>query len=161
MALNYRALTEEDISRLSILPAGEHEFYISQVEQKKSKGGLDKNGQPKKIYDMLELKLKVFNEMGNERQITDWVLIVDSEDSMGFKLRHLAATCNLLDKYESNTLDARDFPGKHGVVKIGVRDYVNEYGEKKKSNSVIDYVKPLKQEPKATNDFVDDDIPNF
>lgn len=144
MALNYRVFSEEDLSRLSVLAAGEYDFYVGTIEEKKSKGGIDKNGNIKKIYDMLEVTLKILNsETGAERQVKDWVMIVQDDEPMGFKLRHLASTCGLLDKYHAQTLETRDFLGKHGVVKIGVRDYVDQYGEKKKQNSVIDYVKAV------------------
>ena len=86
MALPYKPLTEHDIDRLRCLPAGEHEFYVSMVEQTKSKGGIDKNGNHKKIYDMLAVTLKILLPTGGERPVKDWVLIVPDEDAMGFKL---------------------------------------------------------------------------
>jgi hypothetical protein len=163
MALPYKPLTEADIDRLRCLPAGEHEFYVSEVAQTKSKGGIDKNGNVKKIYDMLAITLKIIIPTGGERAVKDWVLIVPDEDPMGFKLRHFAATCNLLDKYEAGVLEAYDFAGKHGVVKLAMQDFTDQKtGEVKKINAVVDYIKPKLQ--MVSNNFdagkpFDDDIP--
>lgn len=164
MALNYRRFSEEDLSRLSILIAGEYDFYVSEIISKKSKGGLDKDGNQKKIYDMLEVTLKIINSSGSERQLKDWIMIVQDEEPMGFKLRHFAATCGLIHKYDDGTLDTRDFFNKHGKVKIGVRDYTDQYGERKKQNSVIDYIKPVKTNDASmpqSDEFFNDDVPNF
>lgn len=163
MALNYKRMTEEDFSRLSVLEAGEYQFYVGTVEEKQSKGGHDKHGQPKQIYDMLEVNLHVIGLSGAERKVKDWVLVVANEDAMGFKLRHFADTCGLIDRYDAGILEARDFLGKHGIVKISIRDYTDKYGEKKKQNSVVDYLKPLhaKDAAKAPADgeFFNDEIP--
>ena len=161
MALPYKPLTEEDVTRLRCLPAGEYDFYVAEVLQQKSKGGYDKNGNIKKIYDMLAVTLKIILPSGGERQVKDWVLIVPDEDPMGFKLRHFAATCGLLDKYESGTLDEDDFSGKHGIVKLAMQDFTDKQtGEVKKVNAVIDYVKPkFKLAPIDQGKPFDDDIP--
>jgi len=161
MTLAYKPLSEHDIERLRCLPAGEHEFYVSELLQTKSKGGMDKNGNPKKIYDMLAVTLKILLPTGGERQVKDWVLIVPDEDAMGFKLRHFAATCGLLDKYEAGTLDAHDFAAKFGIVKLAVQDFIDQKtGELKKVNAVVDYIKSkVKLEPTSQGKPFDDDIP--
>lgn len=154
MALNYRSLTESDLIRLSVLQPGEYCFYVTGIAEEKSKGGKDKNGNDKKIYDMLVVDLLIVNENGRERKLKDWILLVEDEDTMGFKLRHFASTCGLIVKYENNTLEAKDFVGKQGTAKVGVQDYIDQHGEKKKRNIVIDYVKSINLT--ASNDLNDD-----
>lgn len=154
MALNYRSLSQADEIRLSVLQPGEYCFIVVGISQERSKGGTDKNGQQKKIYDMLVVDMVVVNENGRERKLRDWILLVEDEDTMGFKLRHFASTCGLIVKYESNTLEAKDFLGRQGTAKIGVKDYIDQHGEKKKQNMVIDYVKSI--DLKNDQEFNDD-----
>lgn len=161
MALNYRALTNEDEKRLSVLAAGQYPFSVDEIKLDKSKGGIDKDGKPKPVYQMLVASLKILNENGQERTLRDWILLVDAEDRMGFKFRHFSHTCGLIDKYEAHTITLTDFRGKHGVCKIGVREYIDEFGEKKLQNSVIDYIKAANHPQKSSNDFLDDEIPSF
>lgn len=161
MALNYRPVSEEEILMSSVLPAGQYEFVIDKITEEKSKGGTDKNGNPKKIFDMLVVELRIYNSAGAERKIKDWVILDD--EVMAFKFRHLASTLGMLDKYESKTLTIQDLVGKHGVVKLGIKDFIDQYGEPKKSNGVVDYMKraspanDLHVEP----GFIDSDIPDF
>ncbi len=156
MALNYRTFSEDDINSMKILAQGDYQFYIDSVKEMKSAGGIDKNGNPKKIYDMLELSLKIVTDRG-ERQVRDWIMIIQDDEPLAFKLRHLASTCGLIEKYDSGMLDARDFMGKHGTARIGQKEYTDKYGEVKKLNNVLDYVKA--SQSKAEIDEFNDDIP--
>ncbi len=130
MALAYKVLTEEQDKMRNLVPAGQYAFLITKVEEKRTKNGK---------YDMLELSLSLWDIDGRERKLRDWVVLMDEMD---WKLRHLAATCGLLDRYEDQLLEARDFMDKKGVVKIGLKDSQNEFGEMIKTNSVVDYIKP-------------------
>jgi hypothetical protein len=159
MTLSYRPLTKEDVARINeslLLPKGQYTFYVENISQQKSQGGIDKKGNPKKIYDMLVVNLRVSCNDGDTKSLRDWVMIVDSDDTMGFKLRHFAEACGLLDKYEAKTLKATDFMNKNGVVKIGIRESTDQFGDKVKQNSVMDYVKP---NPSNESNFFNDDIP--
>jgi hypothetical protein len=165
MALKYKVLSDEDIATLRCLPKGDYDFYVAEISERKSRGGLDKNGKPKKIYDMLEVKLKIVLADNTERQVRDWIMLVDEDDAMGFKLRHFAMTCGLLTKYQAHTLEVHDFLEKHGKVKLTVKDYTDgQTGELMKSNSVVDYIKPLPSNTPIENGVdpgkpFDDDIP--
>lgn len=160
MALNYRVLTQEDMDRMSVIPVGEYKFTVTSISLEKSKGGVDKHGQPKKIYDMLVANLRIDNEAGFSRPVKDWILLVESEEPMGFKLRHFANTCGLLEKYEGQTLEARDFMNKSGTLRIGIREYIDNQGEVRKQNTVLGYVKRKDGEAAVQNDndFFNDDI---
>lgn len=162
MALNYHPITAEQEKKLSVIEKGEYDFYVKECKQERSKGGLDKEGKQKPVYDMVVPKLMIMDNLGRERPVTDWVLVVPAEDRMGFKLRHFAISCGLEERYLNGSLSAQDFIGKHGVVKIAIRDAVDKNGEKYLTNSVVDYMKPLENAPKKSNDdFLDDDIPAF
>jgi uncharacterized protein DUF669 len=145
-------MSEEDDLNRNILEKGEYPFHVETIELKSTKS---------KLNLMLELKLSVMGNDGKVVKVKDWV-VIDMEE-MAWKFRHFAYTCGLADKYEAKTLEARDFLGKHGVVKLSIRDYEQD-GEQRKANAVADYIKPgeAKGNPQPANsgsDFVDDDIP--
>lgn len=154
MALNYLPHTEEDLSRLNVLDPGEYPFVVTSVDEGATKGGTDLDGNPKKTHSMLIVNLKVASPIHGDRLVKDWVVLFDQENPMAFKFRHFAHSCGLIKKYEDKMLEAKDFLNKKGIVKIGMKDWTNQYGEKKKQNSVLDYVKSAQQ----NNDFISDDI---
>jgi hypothetical protein len=53
------------------------------------------------------------------------------------KLKHAAAACGLLDKYETGSLPASDFRGKRGRLKLAVEKGKNGYADR---NVVADYL---------------------
>lgn len=148
MALSYKRWTEEEDSMRNVLDKGEYPFRVRTISK-----GMTKSGQ----YEMLTVELGVMDNVGREWTVKDWVVIMDE---MGWKLRHFAATCGIIEKYDSDTLEAADFMGKNGVVRITIRDYEDKEGEIRKSNAVVDYIKPGKAKISApANDFIDDEIP--
>ncbi len=149
MALRYTRMTEEQDQMRNLLPKGEYPFCVKAITEKKTKNG---------AHDMLEVELGVLSDEGREITLKDWIVLMDE---MGWKLRHFAATCGILDRYDDEILEARDFLGKNGVVKIVIGDYEKD-GEVRKTNRVGDYVKPLQGNPAqkpVTLDGVDGDIP--
>lgn len=131
MTLQYNIWTEEqDLSR-NLIQAGIYGFKVVNIIRKLTAKG---------NYEMLEVDLQLVDKSGLDKRLRDWIIIMDT---MGWKLRHFAATCGLLEKYESGTLDSRDFMGKSGSVKVGVVDKKDEHkvptGEK--TNKVLDYLK--------------------
>lgn len=154
MALAYHKLTEQEDQMRNVLPKGEYPFHIKTIEQKPTKS---------KANTMLEVELSVLDNNGRSVTVKDWV-VIDMEQ-MAWKFRHLAATCGLMDSYEADTLETYHFLGKHGVVKLSIREYEQD-GEIRKANAVVDYVKPGQAKgnmdsQKNDNDFIDDDIPNL
>lgn len=148
MALPYTRMTDEEDKMRLVLPAGEYPFAILSVEQKKTKAGDN---------EMLCLELIAFDINGRERKVKDWVVFMDS---FMWKFKHLCETCGLKDKYDENLVEAKDFLGKHGIVKLSVADY-EKNGDIMKVNKVVDYVTTNKLNTVAqnsSNDFKDDDI---
>lgn len=158
MALSYRKLTaEEDLMR-NVLPDGDYPFSIEEIIEKKTKGGLDKDGKEKVINPMLELHLSVLDINGREKKMRDWV-ILDGE--MAHRFRHLCESTGLLEKYDNLTVTARDLLGKNGVAKLKSKEFIDNNGETRKGNYVVDYVKPGSyiNKPAEVNFNIDDDIP--
>lgn len=145
MALQYKKITEQEDQMRHLLEKGEYPFHVKSIKEGKTKNNK---------YDMLTLDIAVMDINGREITVKDWVVLMDE---MAWKLRHLAATCDVLNLYDDNLLQSKDFLGKNGVVKLGIREYENEEHEKRLVNYVIDYIKP--DCAKKSDSFLDDDIP--
>ncbi len=154
MSLAYKRITAEQDKMRNVFEKGEYPFSVKSCEQKPTKSGQNQ---------MLVVELSVMNDEGRSITVTDWIML--DMENFEFKLRHFAATTGLLDSYDADTLDARDFLGKHGVAKLSIAEYEKD-GEIIKCNRVGDYVKPgcaKGNQVKTENDtsFFDDDIPNM
>lgn len=152
MALAYSYVSAEQDAMRNVLDKGEYAFQVKSIAEKPTKSGNN---------HQLEVEISIVAN-GRENTLRDWVL-TDHEE-MGWKLRHFAATCGLIQRYDNKTLEARDFLGKNGICKLAVKEYEKD-GEKMKGNSVVDYIKPrekFESLPLKTNgNFMDDQIPNF
>ncbi len=122
--MKFAPKTEKEVAEEGLLPRGEYGFEVVSAENKISRAN----------NEMIELKLNIFDEHGDARSIFDYLL-----ESMARKLRHAAEACGLLTEYESGDLDALDFVGKSGTLKIGIqKDKTGQYPDK---NVVTDYVR--------------------
>jgi hypothetical protein len=158
--LDYTPFTEAELESFGLLPKGDYKFKVLECTQGTSKGGFDKDGNQKRIYKMLTVKILIDNN-GENIVLKDWVLLISDKERMGFKFRHFAATCGLEQEYMDKKLKASDFLGKVGTVKVVLKESSDEYGTKFKQNSIQDYVKPLNaSDASNASDFKDDDI-NF
>src|SRR5258708_7923579 len=107
MRATYRKITDEEDKMRNLFEKGEYPFTIKTCTAKRCKNG---------INQMFVIEASYTNHEGRSNLITDWV-ILDME-GMEWKLRHLAATCGLLDKYEADTLEDVDFVNKRGTGKL-------------------------------------------
>ena len=81
---------------------------------------------------MIELKVKISRPDGASRVIPDYLV-----EKRADKLKHAAAACGLLDKYETGSLPASDFRGKRGRLRLTVEKGKNGYPPR---NVVADYL---------------------
>lgn len=149
--MQFKPKTEREIAEMNLLPKGEYSFEICQSDETVSKA----SGMP-----MLVITLKLYDQNLHAcGRVTDYLL-----ESMAHKLRHAAYGCGIGDKYETGTIQASDFRGLTGMVKIGIQqDKAGKYPDK---NVVVDYVLPKEGavQPAAKpfgsfNAFEDQDIP--
>lgn len=153
MALSYKVWSQQEDETRNIIEKGEYQFIVKDIKRTLTKKG---------NYEMLVVDLELLDNLGRVRKLKDWIVLMDE---MGWKLRHFAASCGLLEQYESQTLDTQHFLNREGVVKISVGDQKDEHGQLTglKQNSVADYIKPenVKVAQQKTNDdsFIEDDIP--
>lgn len=123
--------TEKEIEEMNLWPAGEYGFEIFEAKDTISKVKPDGTGG----NEMIELKLKVFNNEGGYKILSDYLLDIDS---MAFKIRHACDACGLIDRYEAGQITANDFIGKTGYLKLRVqKDKAEKYPDK---NTVQDYI---------------------
>lgn len=121
--MRFQPKSEKEIAEMNLWPAGEYGFEIVQSLNNISKSG----------NEMIELKVKVYNDDGGYKLITDFLL-----ESLAYKLRHAAEVCGLLSQYEAGELDANDFIGKTGTVKLKIqKDKNGQYPDK---NVIADYI---------------------
>jgi hypothetical protein len=124
--MQFRPRTEKELAESRLMAKGVYDFEIVDALERTSKS----SGKP-----MIELKVKVTRPDGTARFITDYLLEQRAE-----KLRHAAAACGVLDRYEEGSLSNSDFHQKRGKLKLGVeKDKTRTYPDK---NVVIDYLPP-------------------
>ncbi len=115
-------LARESAARLC-LPPGVYDCEVLEAEDAISKAG----------NEMIAMVLAVYDSEGQQRKVRDWLL-----ESVAYKLRHACETFGLAEKYEAGELEAGDFIGRPGRVKLKVTKDPN-YPDK---NSVADYEVP-------------------
>jgi hypothetical protein len=121
--MNFKPCSEKEIADRKLWAKAVYPFEILGAAEKVSQSG----GNP-----MIELKVKVFGPDNSARVMTDYLVAKRAE-----KLRHAAATCGLLDKYERGSLTDSDFRAKRGKLKLGIEKGKNGYPDR---NVVVDYV---------------------
>lgn len=122
--MKFTPKSEKELAEDNLLPLGTYDFEIVDAEEKTSKAG----------NDMIVIKHHIFDSNGNPRIIFDYLM-----EQLAYKLRHAADACGLLDHYESGALEASDFKGKTGKLKLTIQKSKDpQYADK---NVVADYVK--------------------
>jgi len=148
MALSYKRMTEEQDKMRNVFEKGEYPFTVKAITEKPCKN---------QVNTMLVVELEVMNHEGRVKRIPDWI-VLDMED-MQWKFRHFADSCGLIDLYDAENLQAKDFLGKNGVAKITIDEYEKD-GEIFKNNKVADYIKSGKVKSHNDKDaFIDDPLP--
>lgn len=146
--MTYTPKSEEQLAKEGLLPDGEYDYEVVGTDDKNSKAG----------NPMFTLKLHVFDVDGRACPLTDYIALGSNFGER--KLRHAADASNILDKYESGNMVAKDFMGTTGKLKLKSQDGDADFPLPK--NVVKDYVKRLRQgtsTPPASSPVEDDEIP--
>jgi len=149
--MRFTPKSNEELQEMNLIKEGVYAFEIVNAVNKTSKAG----------NEMIELNLKVYDNLGIEKFLFDYLL-----ESMPFKLKHFAETAGLLEKYEAGNLSAEDCMYKCGQVQIytqksnngysdksAVKDYMVDVSEKYKEDNIT------KSHDAPVNEFIDDKIP--
>ena len=150
MALQYHMWSEEEINSRNVCEEGEYQFSLTAATKKKTKGGIDINGNEKPIRDMLELEFEFFDNNGVTKKTRDWIVFMEGMD---WKLRHLADCIGKLDLYESGVLDVQHLMNGKGSFRLGIKEQLDKDNVKKKVNFVNAYVKKSNCSAKLDQDI--------
>ena len=148
--MKHQALSEEEIAKSGLLPAGVYDFTIVEANEYTNDKGTE----------VIKLKLNVFEPDGSARVMLDWVTA-----SYAKKFKHLHDACGLLDLYAKGDTKPEDLINKSGKLSLGVGEpYTDKNGNERINNTVVDYVKKdnLSTYTKAASmpqDVLDDEIP--
>lgn len=131
--MHFKPKTENDIARERLRPDGEYPFTVYSAIEKVSKAG----------NPMIVVELDVFDPMGNQFSVTDYLM-----ESMAFKLRHFCYGIGLSAEYDNGTLEAAAIVGRSGSLKLSFQEANGNFPPK---NVVKDYIKePSGSAPKQT-----------
>lgn len=145
--MQFKSKTEKEINDENLWPAGNYAFQIAKAEDALSKSARERGeSEP----NMIKLTLNIYNDDGRCMVAFDYLM-----EAMLYKLLHCAQACELEGKYNAGVLDAIDFEGKTGTLKLVVQKGNDQYPNDK--NSVSDYV--VKKEAPALAEVISDDIP--
>lgn len=143
--------TEDQIRTESLIDPGIYDFEVVKCEEKVSKSG----------NEMLKLTLRVWDMMGREHTVFDYLM-----DSIAYKVKHFCDTVGLEEAYNAGGFKPEECQGRSGKAKIGIKE--DKTGVYPPNNSVLDYVGGAKltlvkqiEKPKEDDipGFDDDDIP--
>lgn len=121
--MRFTPRTEEEVQQYKLIEPGVYSFEVVGAQDKFSRAGTE----------MIELKLKVWDNNGKERLVFDYLL-----EALDYKVRHFCYATGIGTKYEDGTLQAEDCFFKTGKVDIYIaKDKTGKYPDK---NAVKDYV---------------------
>ncbi len=119
--MNFEPKTKEQIEDEKLWPKGEYGFEIVEAKEAKSKAG----------NEMFEIRVRVSDDDGASRVLTDYLLPKRAE-----KLYGCCAALGLLNKYNSGVLSHDDFVGGKGKLLLAVEKGKNGYRPR---NVIEDY----------------------
>ena len=122
-AMQFAPKSAQEIAASKLFARGTYAFQVMDATEKVSKRAGNQ---------MIELRLRVTDDKGQSRSLTDYLVATQVE-----KLRHAALACGLLSKYEAGSLSDTDFRGLKGKLRIGIEKGKNGAADR---NIVADYV---------------------
>jgi hypothetical protein len=144
--MQFQPKAEDEVKRaFAPIPKGTYDFEVLEASDEVSAKG----------NDMIKVNIAIWQGDKVLCRVFDYLL-----PSMEAKLRHACDACGLLDRYQSGSLQAVDFIGRAGKVRIKIKKETDQYPAK---NEVEDYVcRPAKSLGSQTKDappLTDDDCP--
>jgi len=138
--MKLQPMTDQEISRLNLIDAGQYQASIIESTEGPSRAG----------NDMFTLKLKVCVDTGKERTLTDWLM-----PSFPKKLKQACVACGLEDNYQAGEVQAKDFLFKNVIIDVVIAP--DNKGED--VNRITGYSrKAMTVGQRASNEFVDSDL---
>jgi hypothetical protein len=121
--MEFNPCNEQELADRKLLPKGDYDFEVLDAWEKTSEAG----------NPMVEVKVRVSrNGSGLTRVLPDYLHAKRPE-----KLRHFCAACQLMEEYETGSLNEDDFKGKRGRLRLAVERGRNGYASR---NVIEDYL---------------------
>lgn len=143
--MKFAPKSENEIKSMLLMQPGQYKYTVASATNAISKSG----------NEMIKLVLSIWDEMGLEHHIYDYLL-----EQMPMKLRHFCESSGLIDRYELGALDAENCVGKSGMLEIEIQQGTQKAdgGMYPDKNAVKDYLCVAKSNQFDESMF-DDNIP--
>lgn len=120
--MQFTPRSEEECKRaFEPIPKGEYDFEVLESTNETSKNG----------NEMIKINIAIWQGEKVLCRVFDYLL-----PKLEAKLRHACDSCGLLDRYQAGNIQAEDFVGRTGKVKIKIGKATEQYSAK---NEVEDY----------------------
>jgi hypothetical protein len=124
--MKYQPKSEKQFAEEGLFPPGIYDVEVIEAIDRPSKAG----------KEMVTLKLVVFNDVGAQRTVFDYMTFGSNFGER--KFRHAADCFGLIGLYETGDLSAADFQGKTGKAQIGQSKPTPQYPLP--NNIIADYI---------------------
>lgn len=154
--MRIKPLSEEEAAAQSadLWPNGTYDYEVREATEKESASG----------NEMVELEVWIYDQAGGRRLVFDYLV---STEKAAWKIRHFAASCGLLEQYNSGNLMANEMVGRTGKCQVGTQPAKDQYPAK---NIIREYTKAEQKNPaqahrpamarsKVPAGDIDDEIP--
>lgn len=149
--MQFKPKTEKEIREAQLWPKGEYDFRVQKAEMAIS-GERSKTPGTK----FIKLNVAVYNPDGAYRFVNGIL-----HPAMDAQLRHFCEVGNMIEKYETGTLEPEDCVGVEGRLKLKIKDAQGDYPAK---NEISDFIPARKAEqkiePKGTGTSLKHTNPN-
>lgn len=149
--MQFKPKTEKEIREAQLWPKGEYDFRVERAERAVS-GEQSKNPGT----EFIKLNLTIYNQDGAFRFVNGIL-----HPKMDAQLRHFCEVGNMIEKYETGTLEADDCVGVEGKLKLKIKEAQGDFPAK---NEITDFVTAKKAEqkiePKGTGTSLKHTNPN-
>jgi len=153
--MRFKPVTAEDAAKQEsgLWVDGVYDYEVVEAEEKISNSG----------NEMTELKVRVLDQSGDYKMLYEY--LVNTEKAQ-FKIRQFAASCGLLDAYETGSLMEGEMIGRTGQCEVGTQAAQGTYPAKNrvtrwmpKEGKPAMASRPANARAKSPAGNIDDEIP--
>lgn len=136
-------------ARYPLIPDGEYDFEVVEAAEAVSKAG----------NEMTKLTLKVWYDDGKTARVWDYLV---AGPKSTWKIKQFCEAVGLGDRYNTGEIQAIDFEGRQGRVKIATQEASGNYPAKNVVGEYVDNGEPVMPAPSnggRHQPIPDDEIP--
>jgi hypothetical protein len=149
--MRFNPMSDEEAAAQSanLLPDGTYDYEVRTATEETSQAG----------NEMTKIEAWIYDKDGARRLVFDYLV---ASEKAAWKIHEFAASCGLLEKYKTGTLEAIDIEGRAGKCVVATQKATDTYPAK---NVIRRYVKaaasaaPATRRQPAMAGGIDDEIP--